>query len=542
MGNTYRPRRNTDLVTGYGIATDDLMRSFVRYGTAEELLFLYEPGQYQEMALHELQREDERGRMRLISEYDLLFDGPESLQQADVLHSVKEDAAPLVALRERLGRHVPITFTMHGLAEQHLILDTYYPLLFMPFKPYDAIVCTSSAVVRSLENTLERLQQVNPPLTQALGRPQIRLEKVPLGVDTDYFRPMDKSAIRQYYGVPEDAFTILWFGRFSSLYKADLYPLLHVFSLLQRSNPQRTLRLILAGSQDDEFDYVGMLRQMIGAMGLGNAVTILFNDKIRDRAELYNIADVFTSPIDNIQETFGLTPVEAMACGIPQVVSDWDGYRDTVVHGKTGFLIPTRWCSCMSDVAAADYLPLHPMHRRLLHKQLAVRSSVVDCASYLRCLQQLIDHPEMCSAMSYASRKRAVACYDLRQTISATEAMWERLLAIAHDCDAPFMPERIPMLDPCADFRGYPTTMLTDDACFTVNRTEGLRIARDMAVPVIFRRHVDEAVLTDPLLDFLQARGRATLAEIIAAFPRFQPDQLRRSVMYLYKYDFIRLI
>mgnify|MGYP001333871824 CR=1 FL=1 len=40
-------------------------------------------------------------------------------------------------------------------------------------------------------------------------------------------------------------------------------------------------------------------------------------------------ADVFVSLSDNIQETFGLAPVEAMASGLPVVVSDWDGYKDT---------------------------------------------------------------------------------------------------------------------------------------------------------------------------------------------------------------------
>lgn len=539
MGNTYRPRRNTDLVTGYSIATDDLMRSFVRYSTAEELLFLYEPGQYQEVALRELQKEDLQGRIRLVSEYDLLFHGLGSIQQTDVLHSAKEDAVPLVALREQLGKHVPITFTMHGLAEQHLILDTYYPLLFMPFKPYDAIVCTSSAVVKSLEHTMERLQRVNPTLGQALGQPQIRLEKVPLGVDTNYFRPMDKRNIRHFYKIPEEAFTILWFGRFSPLYKADLYPLLHVFSQLQSNNPDRALRLILAGSQDLELDYAMMLRKMICSMDLEDSVTILFNKDIRDRAELYNIADVFTSPIDNIQETFGLTPVEAMACGIPQIVSDWDGYRDTVVHGETGFLIPTAWCSCMSDVASADYLPLHPLHRRLLQKQLAVRSTVVDCSSYLRSFQQLIDHPELHNAMAIASRERAVTCYDLQQVISATETMWDRLLCIAHDCDAPFMPKRIPMLDPCADFRCYPTTMLTDDVLFAMNYSNGLRTAKELAVPAVFLHNVEEAALTELLIDHLLTHGRATTAELIAEFSRFQPDQVRRSVMHLYKYDII---
>ena len=45
----------------------------------------------------------------------------------------------------------------------------------------------------------------------------------------------------------------------------------------------------------------------------------------------YAAADIFVSLSDNIQETFGLTPVEAMAAGLPVVASDWDGYRETIV-------------------------------------------------------------------------------------------------------------------------------------------------------------------------------------------------------------------
>src|ERR1700760_3430249 len=57
--------------------------------------------------------------------------------------------------------------------------------------------------------------------------------------------------------------------------------------------------------------------------------------------ELWAGADVFLSLVDNIQETFGITPLEAMAAGLPVVVSDWDGYRSTVRDGIEGFLIPT---------------------------------------------------------------------------------------------------------------------------------------------------------------------------------------------------------
>lgn len=59
------------------------------------------------------------------------------------------------------------------------------------------------------------------------------------------------------------------------------------------------------------------------------------------RYSIWHAADIFTSPADNIQETFGLTLVQAMACGLPVVASDWNGYRDIIADGETGYLIPT---------------------------------------------------------------------------------------------------------------------------------------------------------------------------------------------------------
>ncbi|NDF80468.1 MAG: glycosyltransferase [Betaproteobacteria bacterium] len=65
-------------------------------------------------------------------------------------------------------------------------------------------------------------------------------------------------------------------------------------------------------------------------------------------------ADVFCSLSDNIQETFGIVPIEAMAAGLPVVVSDWDGYKDTVRHGTDGFRIAT----CMPDAGLGGDLAL----------------------------------------------------------------------------------------------------------------------------------------------------------------------------------------
>ena len=44
---------------------------------------------------------------------------------------------------------------------------------------------------------------------------------------------------------------------------------------------------------------------------------------------------------DNFQETFGPTPLEGMASGLPVIVSDWNGYKSTVRNNIDGFKIPT---------------------------------------------------------------------------------------------------------------------------------------------------------------------------------------------------------
>ncbi|TRZ77251.1 MAG: glycosyltransferase [Deltaproteobacteria bacterium] len=52
-------------------------------------------------------------------------------------------------------------------------------------------------------------------------------------------------------------------------------------------------------------------------------------------------ADLFISLSDNIQVTFGLTPIGAMVAGMPVVVTDLDGYKETVSEEVDGFRIPT---------------------------------------------------------------------------------------------------------------------------------------------------------------------------------------------------------
>ncbi len=70
-------------------------------------------------------------------------------------------------------------------------------------------------------------------------------------------------------------------------------------------------------------------------------VVTLDGRKAEDRHTAWAGADVFCALSDIIQATFGIVPIEAMAAGLPVVVSDWDGYKDTVRDGADGFRVPT---------------------------------------------------------------------------------------------------------------------------------------------------------------------------------------------------------
>ena len=542
-GNTFGRTRPEGLITGYNVAAEGLIKAFMRYGKADGLLYLCEPGQYQEYVICHFAKDEAvlstRKKIELINEYDLLFHGVNRLKDVNVLHSVKEDVSPLLSMRERIGKPIPVTFTFHSLSESHLIWDTFIPMLMLPFKPYDAMICTSDAVVRFMQNIFERLQKTFRDNSLTLGMPKLRLEKVNLGVDTDYFHPIEKSGLREKYGIPQNAFIILWFGRFSDCFKADLFPLLHVFQKLIHEFPDKNLMLILAGSQDRGVNYSATLKEQITNMGLESRVHIVFNDQIRNRAELYNIADVFTSPADNIQETFGLTPIEAMSCGIPQVVSDWDGYRDTVEHGVTGFRIHTAWCDCLNDISAIDYLPANVGSRRMLHAYLSAHSVTVDCTDYLEKLKLLVSDCDILKKMSVNSRERAIRYYDIRHTVERTESVWEDLIRIANSDQSGFHPKGIPAIDYCHDFSGYPSEMLDDSTLF--EPTGFCSCDNFYKTPCCNRNVIEEGEIPPQIIDYVTKTGTVPMKQIIAVFEKYSPDQVKRALMLLYKYDFIKI-
>jgi len=182
-------------------------------------------------------------------------------------------------------------------------------------------------------------------------------------------------------------------------------------------------------------------------------------------------ADIFVSLADSVQETFGLTPIEAMAAGLPVVVSDWDGYRDTVRDGIDGFRVPTLMPPAGSGEAlAVDHATGNFNHA--MFSAAASQSSAVDVGACADRLLRLIADPELRGRMGAAGRRRARETFDWRVVIAAYEALWAELgerRRSAAEVAAPFpgRPPSPPRMDPFDLFRDWPTDQLAPETILT---------------------------------------------------------------------------
>jgi hypothetical protein len=175
---------------------------------------------------------------------------------------------------------------------------------------------------------------------------------------------------------------------------------------------------------------------------------------------------VFCSLSDNIQETFGIVPIEAMAAGLPVVVSDWDGYKDTVRHEVDGFRINTNMpeAGLATDLALRHALEIDTYDMYCGHTCSLVS---VDIEQAAQAFVDLFESAALRQTMGEAGRTRAQQVYDWKVIIGQYEALWAeqqrvRLAALQSTESAPLnMAHAWPArMDPFHAFANYPTQAL----------------------------------------------------------------------------------
>jgi glycosyltransferase involved in cell wall biosynthesis len=351
-------------------------------------------------------------------------------------------------LRGRLGcNHWPITGVTHSLHGRDVI-DDAVRLSHAVMSPADAIFCTSRDGLEALKRLLQGASDI------AGRRFEGRLLHVPLGIDDGLFVAAgDGARARARLRIPDAAVVLLTLGRLTPSQKMDLGPWLRVFA--QRVVPAASgdVYLLLAGGGSPA--EIKLVKETADRLGIGARVRIHANFPVEQKPDVLACADVLVSPVDNTQETFGLSLVEAMAAGLPVVASRYDGYKDIVRDGLDGFLIDT--IGLADDPAQQWFDLLAPNVAQLLQSQ-AVAIDLDLCAA--RVLELVNDEGKR-RQMGEHARERASAEFRMSRMIAAYEAHWLELAATA----APRVDVgRNPWsLDPGRVFAHYASSCVGDD-------------------------------------------------------------------------------
>ncbi|MBI2311671.1 MAG: glycosyltransferase family 4 protein [Betaproteobacteria bacterium] len=429
----------------------------------------------------------------------------------------------------------------------HTAMDAIAEMLTSPVEPWDALICTSQVVLESVRRLLDLEAEFLRERLKAQAFPRPTLSLIPLGADCEALAPREaaRGAWRQRLGIGPDDVVFLFLGRLSFHAKANPLPMYLALEAAAARTRAR-LHLIQAGWFANEF-VEGQFRD--GARQFCPSVNAIFLDG-RDpevRRDIWQAADVFTSLVDNIQETFGLTPVEAMSAALPGVVSDWDGYRGTVREGIDGFRIPT----CMAPAPlGADLAALHEDGRATYDHYIGHASQFisVDVASCAEAYARLANDPDLRRKMGAAARERALAEFDWPVVIARYQALWHELAEKRRGA-TPSAPARPGLAnprrtDPFWLFSGYPSTILGPGHRLALSpeaSRERVELLRALPMMEYARPILPGEELCALILNWVAQQPGSTLAKLLESLPPAQHGAAMRAVMWLGKVDVLRI-
>ena len=203
-------------------------------------------------------------------------------------------------------------------------------------------------------------------------------EVVPHGVDLASFAPAeDRKALRRRLGLSPG----LWTGCMGRVRENKGTDVL-VDAMLALMPDRPDLRCLIVG-RIDEPAFAEALRMRINAAGL--AARFLWRSDLswENLAEHYAALDLYVAPPR--WEGFGLTPLEAMACGVPVVTTTVGAFPDIVADGRTGRLVPPGDAGALAAAAAAylDDAELRGMHGRAARAHVEEHHSIENEAEAL---------------------------------------------------------------------------------------------------------------------------------------------------------------
>ncbi|MBQ7586303.1 MAG: glycosyltransferase family 4 protein [Desulfovibrionaceae bacterium] len=429
------------------------------------------------------------------------------------------------------------------------VMDTLTNFITAPVQPWDALICTSNAVKKAVQTLLQA--QVDY-LNIRLGLKKIVLPKfpvIPLGIHTkDFiFSQEDKAQARSKLGLEDKTIVVLFLGRLS--FHAKAHPLA-MYQALEAASQTTGSKVVLI--ECGWYANPSIAQAFAeAAKRICPSVKVLNLDgrSLEQRKVAWAAADIFCSLADNIQESFGITPIEAMARGIPLVVSDWDGYKDTVRDQIDGFriktLVPTQGQG--QDLAMHYALELEDYDRYCGNTSCFVG---VDVEQATFALQKLISQADLRQKMGAYAQKRAQEKYDWSKIIPQYEQLWawlneERIKG--QDEGSQFRAPWPARLDPYIMYQEYASKTLELDTTialvendYQTSLAKFQKLNSNMMVNVYYNNllNINDLGMILKLLELNQL----SCADILENFSNDKKPYIFRSIVWLFKLNLIKIV
>lgn len=428
------------------------------------------------------------------------------------------------------------------------VMTGLHNLMLEPVEPWDAIICTSRAVHGVVQRQMELSVEFIRQRFGASRVPVPQLPIIPLGIHADDFRHSAEAriAMRKRFDAPDDAVVVMTMGRLTAVEKANPVPLyIALEEVAQRA--RKPVHLWMAGWAARDAERI--LHEEGQRLCPSVKVQIIDGRDAGIRRDIWSGADIFTLPVDNIQETFGLVPVEAMAAGLPVVMPDWNGFRDTVLHGETGFLIPTVMPSAgtpMGQTLARRFASGQDNY--LNHLSMIQQQTQIDVRAYVAALADLVQNADLRRTMGQAGRDHVLAHLDWSAVIPQYLALADELALMRKG--ARVTTPRLPSgpvspieVDPFDLYARYPShkidaeTVVTHRAPITA---EGLADLDQINGRALYRRKMMADARLLRISAWIAEHEVATIADI-AAKTGVSFDIAVATVLFLAKYDYVAL-
>jgi hypothetical protein len=311
--------------------------------------------------------------------------------------------------------------------------------------------------------------------------------------------------------------------------------LIKTFQKLTQNASDKSLVLIIAGGANEK--QIQIVKQMISECNVENSVHLINNFPNEKKPSIYGAADIYLSLSDNLQETFGISIIEAMAAGLPVIASDINGYSELIAHGETGYKVPTLWLEQLNLAELADIMNFETM--QLMFAQ----CMAVDTEELYKHLFELINNKELCSSMGAKAKKVVEKSYRWVDIIHRYEELWDRLFKQSLSYSGKVQIKENPFLNDYLDiFSHYPTSTLSSENICTITQN-GNEVLKSGKLPLPYT-NIGSLLNNNAIIEILKhlSQKPSKVSGIVSLDSLcINDDVLKFTLLWMAKYSLIHI-